>query len=101
MHNCSVTTGDKWLSQNIPNIVNSPAISKSNYLLIITWDEADAMEGNHIVTLLYGPQVKKGYTSNYNYNHYSTLATIEKSWGLPALTINDAAAQPMSDFFKN
>lgn len=101
MHNCSVSTGDKWLSKNLTQIINTPSIAKSNYLLIITWDEADLSEGNRVTTILYGPQVKKDFSSDATFDHYSVLSTIEKSWDLSPLTTNDKNASSLSVFFKN
>ncbi len=98
MHNCSIQTGDTWLSKNIPNLLKSPIFTQENSLLIITWDEGN-IYNNQIATILIGPQVKKGYISNQEYTHYSLLHTIESSWNLQPLTSNDATSPVMSDFF--
>jgi phosphatidylinositol-3-phosphatase len=37
MHDCSVQTGDSWLQQQVPNIVNSPAFSQQRSLLALVW----------------------------------------------------------------
>src|SRR5438132_6426003 len=34
MHDCSIATGDTWLSQKIPSILSSPAFTTQNSLLI-------------------------------------------------------------------
>lgn len=97
MHDCSVATGDKWLSQNLPQIIHSYAFTKQNSLLILTWDESEMTEGNRVATILYGANVKSASVSGAHYNHYSILSLIEKSWGLSSLTKNDKDANPFSD----
>ena len=38
MHDCSIATGDAWLSTRVPRILQSPAFRNS--VLFLTWDEA-------------------------------------------------------------
>ena len=99
-HDCSIATGDAWLSQNVPAILQSPAFTTQNSLLFITWDEDDATGGsNHVATILAGRSVRPGTRSATPYDHYSQLRTIEDAWGLAPMAAGDAAAQPMTDFF--
>ncbi len=97
MHSCSISTGDTWLSQQVPLILASSAFTKQNSLLIITWDEGNATT-NHIPTILLGNSVKKNYQSAIYYNHYSILHTIEAEWNLAPLTTNDKQATAMTNF---
>ncbi len=100
MHDCSVGTGDKWLADVVPKLLDSSAFKTKKAVLIITWDEAEQSDTvNQIPTVLIGPAVKKGYKSSAMYNHYSVLRTIEDAWGLPSLTENDKNAAPMNEFF--
>lgn len=99
MHNCSVKTGDDWLSQTIPTILDSPAFTTQKSLLVITWDEADGSEDNKIPTIFIGNTVKKGYVSHTSYTHYSLLKTIEENWSLPPLTTNVEQSASMQDMF--
>lgn len=100
MHDCPVSAGDAWLSGAVPAILSSPAFTRQNSALFITWDEdEDAGGPNKVATLVAGPSVLAGSTSGAAYTHYSLLKTIESAWNLPALTANDAAASPMNDFF--
>ena len=101
MHDCSIATGDTWLSQNVPTILNSPAFTTQNSLLLITWDEDDGTQNNQVPTLVIAKSVPAGFRSSTLYNHYSLLATIESAWGLSPLTTNDGTATPMSDFFNS
>jgi phosphatidylinositol-3-phosphatase len=98
MHDCSVAEGNNWLAQNVPTILNSKAFTTQNSLLVITWDEGDS-NSNHVPTILIGPNVKKGYRSNTQYDHYALLHTIESEWSLQPLTANDKQAPVMSEFF--
>jgi phosphatidylinositol-3-phosphatase len=99
MHDCSVAMGDSWLSNTVPSLLNSPAFTSQNSLLLITWDEDDGSAENQVPMLLIGPSVVSGGSSVHAYNHYSLLKTIEMAWGLAPLTENDAAAPPISDLF--
>ncbi|TMK44348.1 MAG: hypothetical protein E6G66_14185, partial [Actinobacteria bacterium] len=100
-HDCAVATGDQWLSQSVPAILQSPAFTQQKSALFITYDE-DENGANQVLTLVItnsAVNVPAGYRSGVAYNHYSLLKTVEWAWGLPPLTANDAAAAPMADFF--
>ena len=99
MHDCPIATGDQWLSQTVPAILKSPAFTRQKSLLLLTWDEDEGSGANQVVTLMLGSGAPAGFRSTVAYTHYSLLKTIEASWNLPALTAQDAAAPPMSDFF--
>jgi len=99
MHSCSTAVGDKWLSENVPKILNSKPFKSQNSLLIITWDEGFGID-NKVLTIFLGPAAKNNYKSNEAYTHYSILHTIEYLWGLNTLTKNDANAIIMSDMLK-
>lgn len=99
MHDCSIQTGDAWLSQQVPGILNSPAFTKQNSLLVIAWDESEGFN-NNVPLIFGGPAAKPGYVSSRRYNQYSLLHTIEHNWGLQPLTPNDAAAPLMTDLLR-
>ncbi|HEU5003556.1 MAG TPA: alkaline phosphatase family protein [Actinomycetota bacterium] len=99
MHDGTIAQGDTWLSQNVPTILNSPAFTQQNSLLMITWDEDDSSMGNQVPMLMIASSVGAGTRSAAQYNHYSYLKTIEGAWGLSPLTSNDGGASAMSDFF--
>jgi phospholipase C len=99
MHDCSVRAGDDWLSRQLPAILQSPAFTQQNSLLVITWDEGDQSD-NNVPVVFAGPAARKGYVSGVPYSHYSLLHTIEQSWKLPPLTDNDGNAPVMSDMLK-
>jgi acid phosphatase len=99
MHDCSIATGDTWLSQQIPSILNSPAFTTQNSLLLLTWDEDDFLGNNRVDLVVAGPQVTRGIVSNVPLNHYSILSTLESAWNLAALNANDSTATPLTSFF--
>lgn len=101
MHDCSVATGDKWLSEQVSQILKSPAFLKQKSLLVITWDEGEGSASNRVPTLLIGNSVRQGFISHTAYTHYSLLRTIENVWNIPSLTINTTLSNSMSDIFKN
>lgn len=97
MHDCNVTAGDRWLAATVPQLLSSPAFTQQSSLLAVVWDEDDGGSSNRVPLILAGSSVKRGYVSHVAANHYSLLRTVEVAWGLPTLTANDAAAQPLSD----
>lgn len=99
MHDCSIATGDRWLSRQVPAILTSPAFASGRSLLVITFDEGDRMS-NTVPLIFAGSAAKRGYRSHRSYTHYSLLRTIELEWGLAPLTGNDAAATPMTDLLR-
>lgn len=100
MHDCSTKTGDSWLATQIPKILASPAFTKQQSLLVITWDEGENSGTNQIPTLFVGNTVKYGFVSHTRYTHYSLLHTIETVWNLPPLTENVSQSNVITDIFK-
>jgi phosphatidylinositol-3-phosphatase len=95
MHDCSISTGDKWASENLPNLI---AWDKANHgVLILMFDENDGSPGNQIPTILAG-NVNPG-TYGQNINHYSVLRTIENIFGVKPLG-NAASATPIEGVIK-
>jgi hypothetical protein len=99
MHDCSIATGDTWLSQQVPQILTSPAFTTQRSLLALVWDEDDFAGTNQVPLILLGSGITASFQSSLGYDHYSLLRTIEVGLGLPALTANDTSAASMSDFF--
>ena len=91
MHDCSIATGDSFLSQQVPGILNSSAF-RNGGVLFITWDEGSTgagcctdAAGGRVVTLVISPLGRTGFQSSTAETHYSLLRTIEDSWNLPRL----------------
>ena len=99
---------DEWLKKWVPAITSSPAF-KQDGVLVITFDESDGpqsdasaccgegpgpnaalpgitgMGGGRVGALVLSPFTKGGTWSTTPYNHYSLLASIEDTFGLPYL----------------
>jgi hypothetical protein len=96
MHDCSIATGDAWLSRAVPTILTASAFAGSHSLLVVTFDEG-IQEDNTVATVLAGPAARPGARSSRPYSHYSLLRTIEDAWHLAPLAKGDATASPMAD----
>ena len=97
MHDGSFETADDWLKKHIGPYVDWAM--KHNSLLILTWDEDDYQEGNHIATILVGPMVKTG-SSDQRIDHYSLLRTLLDFYGLPAIGAS-RDAEAIRNIWKN
>ncbi len=97
MHNCSVTTGDAFLSTWVPQIV---AGLGTDGILIVLFDEGSTSAGccsgqaagGHVAGLITGPGAGVGVTIRTSVDQYSVLKLIEDAWGLPDL--GSAASAP-------
>ena len=98
-HDCSVATGDTWLSQNIPPLLNSPACTVDKCLVILTWDEDDGSQGNLVLTVFAGSGAKTAFTDASSYDHYGLLRTIEDIFGVPRQA-NSATATSMAGMLR-
>jgi hypothetical protein len=93
-HDCPVAAGDHWLSQVVPEIINSRGW-RTGGVLFLTWDEDDGSAQNRVATLVISPNPKQ-HLSDKPYTHYSLLATIEDRLGVGRLGAA-AGATPMDD----
>lgn len=98
MHDCSLATGDRFLSQLVPPLLH--ALGRRG-LLFLTWDEGSSpngccrlAHGGHIVTILAGPDARPGARLATATDHYSVLQTIEDVFGLPRLRGAACACTP-------
>ncbi len=80
-HDCPLSTADTWLSKLAPKIMDSDTFKKDG-LLIVTFDEAESRQVNHVPLIAVGPSVRPGTTSDTPTTHYSLLRTIEDNWAL-------------------
>ncbi|MGO4586154.1 alkaline phosphatase family protein [Arthrobacter sp. 2RAF6] len=103
-----LTSADAWLKQYVPLVTSSPAFRQDG-VLVITFDESDSPQsdasaccgegpgpssplpgivgqgGGRVGALVISPFTKGGTSSTTPYNHYSLLASIEDTFGLPFL----------------
>jgi len=121
----NVQAGQTFVAGVVDALVNSPAWSRS--LLVFTYDEHGGYydhvtppaalnpgDGSHpntsttfgddytrygfrVPAVVVSPWAKSGYTSHTVYDHASLLATIQRKWNLPALTLRDANANHLGD----
>ncbi|MEU2358025.1 alkaline phosphatase family protein [Streptomyces misionensis] len=94
MHDCSVSTGDTWLKNNLGGYASWA--KTHNSLLVVTFDEDDSKSGNRIPTVLYGQPVAAGSSSSTTYNHYDVLRTLEDTQGLNTHAGNAASGKDIS-----
>jgi hypothetical protein len=95
MHDCSIAAGDAWLRAHIGGYAGWAM--RHHSLLIVTWDEDDGSQGNHIVTIFVGQQVRPGRYAE-PLTHYSVLATVEAAYALPR-DGQAAAAMPVTSIW--
>lgn len=101
-HSCSLSVGDKWLSNFIPQIQKSSIYSST--VIFVLYDEGSTNDvsggGGHVVCLAVGPSGIVARThSSTSYNDYSVLATIESIYSLGNLGRHDKGASLMSTLF--
>ena len=63
----------------------------------VTYGDDYTIYGLRVPAVVVSPWAKANFTSHTLYDHTSILATIERKWNLPALTLRDANANPISD----
>jgi phosphatidylinositol-3-phosphatase len=97
MHDGSIGTGDTWLNNNLRPYVKWAL--HNNSLFIMTFDEDNNLEGNHIATIFVGQMVSRGQYSE-TINHYNILRTLEDMYGLPYAG-QSANVDPISDVWNN
>jgi phosphatidylinositol-3-phosphatase len=98
MHDCSIQTGDQWLSTFLPKILNSTTYASGTTAIFLTWDEDDSSSGNQVATLVVAPTVPGGARSSTAFTHYSLLRTTEEMLGLPLLGNATSASSMRSAF---
>jgi hypothetical protein len=81
MHDCGVSTGDRFLATLVPALLRSLG---RNGLLFLTWDEGSSdagccrlASGGHVTTIVAGPGARRGARLTTPTDHYSVLQTIE------------------------
>ena len=102
-HDGSLAQADSWLQTNIdPLIQSSDFNTPGGGLLIITFDESGSDKthgGGHVLWVIVGPGVKKGYTSTATYQHASTLRFMTETIGITEFPGAAASAPDMGEFF--
>ncbi|WP_030266633.1 alkaline phosphatase family protein [Streptomyces sp. NRRL B-24484] len=94
MHDCSVSTGDTWIQNNLG--AYATWAKTHNSMLVVTFDEDNKLSGNRIPTIFYGEHVAAGSSTATTYNHYNTLRTLEDLAGLTSHAGNAASASDIT-----
>jgi len=89
----TIQIGDDWLSRNVPAMVEAAG---PRGLVILTWDEDDGSDGNHILTTFTSPLARAGYISRRFINFFVVVRTICDGLGLPAFA-EAAPVNPITD----
>lgn len=113
-HDGSLQAADEWLRQNLPPILAQPEFQTGgDGLLFITFDEGNLGDvdfrcnatsksqdcGGRVLTVVIGPNVKRGFRSGTFYNHESLLATACQALGTDGCPGKAEHARAMDDFF--
>ncbi|MEW2113987.1 alkaline phosphatase family protein [Streptomyces sp. NPDC005474] len=94
MHDCSVSTGDTWLKNNLG--AYATWAKTHNSILAVTFDEDNRLSGNRIPTVFYGQPVTPGSSTATTYNHYNVLRTVEDLAGLTTHAGNASSASDIA-----
>jgi hypothetical protein len=98
MHSCAISTGDRYLSQIVPQIIASPEYQSGSLVLFITFDENDNAASNRVPTYVIAPSVPRGLRVAVPLTHYSLLRTTEQLLNLSYLA-GAATARSMTAAF--
>lgn len=96
MHSGTIAAADDWLRQNITPYAQWAA--SHNSLLIVTWDEDEDTDVNHIPTIFVGAHIHPGQYAE-TINHYGVLRTIEALEGV-SFTGQAASGATISDVWQ-
>jgi phosphatidylinositol-3-phosphatase len=92
MHDCPKAQADAWLRKEFTPYLAWAA--RNNSLFILTFDEDDKTDGNHIPTVIAGAGIQPGQYST-RMDHYHLLRTLQQMYGLPPLGMT-ARRSPMT-----
>ena len=97
MHDCSVSTGDKWLQDVVSRITASAGYKDGKTAVFIVFDESEGAGTMPFIAI--APSIKPGTTVDTELDHYALLAFTEVALGIDTLLGNAAHANSMADAF--
>jgi hypothetical protein len=96
-----VKNGDRWLSQELPRILDSQAY-KDGGVVFLTWDEDSGNSDGPIGMVVLSPNAKGGgYSNMIHYTHSSLLRTLQEIFGVTPYLGDAANATDLSDLFSS
>ena len=90
-HDCSAQVADTWLQDWLPVMQAGPDFRSGRLAIVVTWDEDDNSEGNHIATVVMHPSLN-GKVVRTRLDHYALSAAISRLGGETPL--RDAGSAP-------
>jgi len=101
MHDCPVSTGDRWLRRTLSRLVRSAAYRRGTMAVFVTFDEStDADPENHVATFVVARATPAGGRATAPFTHYSLLRTTEEMLGISAKLGAAASAPSMRSAFR-
>jgi acid phosphatase len=101
-HDCSLSTADNWLKNNIDPLLKNPTFQKDG-LLVVVFDEAGSDNtngGGRVVCTLISPAFSKlGYQSTTIYQHEDLLRLVLEGLGVTVFPGASSNASNMKEFF--
>jgi len=91
MHDCPKQQADTWLRKEFAPYITWA--TTHNSLFILTFDEDNKTDGNHIATIIAGARVKPGQYAP-RLDHYYVLRTLQEMYGLKPTGLS-AHRQPL------
>jgi hypothetical protein len=98
-HDTGVSFADQWLHDKFGSLFKDADFMRDR-IVMITFDESQSTNPNHIYTVLYGDSVKAGSVVSIRHDHYSLLRLIEDEMGLGSLNMSDAQASPITGIWQ-
>jgi hypothetical protein len=89
-HDCSVATGDQWLTGVVNDLLDSPSYAAGRTAIFLVWDEDSPMPFVAIT-----PSVKPGTVVTERVDHYALLRTTEEMLGITTYLGKAASAPSM------
>lgn len=95
-HDCPIETGDTWLSELVPQILDGPDYAAGRTAVVVTWDEGsggypgkncrkERGDSCHLATVVISPSTVPGTSSGLRFDHYSLLETAQRMLGVRPL----------------
>jgi hypothetical protein len=75
-HDCPIESASDFLASFTPKVLNSPEYRAGNLLFVVTLDEEEFTEGNHVYTALIN-EAARGKRAGTHYDFCNLLATTE------------------------